>query len=201
MHFAYSAIFTLHSLHVKPKDLTRFSRQPGEASQGGMSKQDSSSHVFLSSRPEGMGRRPFRRANTPWANGKKKLGGCGDSRQAFAAHCTPPYFLAYWHLSGVTGQGCNARDWRCYQTLSHPYRSFSFPVSNTNNPHTHTRKHASTHVDKHGQRPGSPLNCRRNCGLPMSAPSWPLASHSGLWVGKAGRVTVSKPPMVEQWVA
>lgn len=71
------------------------------------------------------------------------------------------------------------------------------PVSTTKT--SYTGKHARRQTRLMSQ-PASPasqpasLNCRRSGGPPVFAPSWPLASHSGLWVGRTGRVTVGQAP-------
>lgn len=68
---------------------------------------------------------------------------------------------------------------------------FSLPLFS--HPDLDRKQHARTRADKHG--PGkqslSLSTAGRDRGPPVFAPSWPLASHSGLWVGKAGRVTLA----------
>lgn len=68
-----------------------------------------------------------------------------------------------------------------------PY--FSLPLFSQ--PDRDRKQHARTQTNMAQASSLSLTTAGRDRSPPVFAPSWPLASHSGLWVGKAGRVTLA----------
>lgn len=161
-----SAVLTLHSPKAKSMSLARFSRHPGEASQEGMSKQDLSSNVFSGS-PRRDRAQVIRRGQTP-----AKREAMEKLRDVVTPNKLLPRTTRTWVLGGHPGRAANARG-KChdYTTTLGTLDTALFPSRSLAQT---TRTHADKHdPDRHSVTP-SP-NCRRNCGPPVFAPSWPLA--------------------------
>lgn len=94
-------------------------------------------------------------------------------------------------LIGIIPRGEPGRAAKCTRLSDEdcstfPYRSFFFPL-----PGLDHKQHARRQTWAPGKQSLSLSTAGRDGGPPVFAPSWPLASHSGLWVGKAGRVTLA----------
>lgn len=126
---------------------------------------------------------------TPKANGRKSLVDVVTPDKLLPRTARPPLTSGSIGISrsrGEPGKAAMHADGRMLPEGTFPIHTalFPFPVLTTNNAHN-----ASTHVDKHGSAvsqsisPSPQLPAEwRSSGVPRQG--WPLASNSGLWVGK-----------------
>lgn len=163
-----SAVLTLHSPKAKSMSLARFSRHPGEASQEGMSKQDLSSNV-LSGSPRRDRAQVIRRGQTPAKR---------EAMEKLRGVVTPNKLLPRTARTWVLGGGGTRAGLQMHEvsvmTILLRLGTLDTALFPSRSQAQTTRTHADKHdPDRHSVTP-SP-NCRRNCGPPVFAPSWPLA--------------------------